>query len=321
MAPSLSDGVPGLEGLHEINPPSPWTPVTLNDWMDPATGRTRQWTDQTAFTRLQKITGLHDKPDADDPRVNLVNQIGELAFPRQQRGKTIVYSGVIVGQTLSAMRNLAAALRAAVSSESSDPADWTLAINYDPTYDPTGMVWLGYGMPIAYTSDDVQGSGDATPSAFQRSFDLSFRLSDPRFWLAATTITLGVPTPIASGTSGTLVMTGTAPSEPTFTVTGTGSGSATILLQNTTISRQLQIILPAAMASGDTLVVNFFARTGTFTHAGGSYDYSGYIDWANTDWWGEAAASASLGVGSGFGANVLKVTGDSWSVSAVPAVW
>ena len=290
MAPALTDGVPGLEGVHTLIPPNPWPGCTLNDWMDPSTGKTVQFADLTSFTRLQLISGLFDKPDSDDPRVNLVNQIGELPFPRQQRGKTIVYTGVAVGQTLSAMRNKVAAMRAACATASSNPAGWQLSVQYDPTYDPTGMVFYAQGVPIAFTSDDAQGSGDQSPSPYQRPFVLSFRLSDPRFWVG-NQITVGNPTPIADGTTGTLTMVGTAPSEPTFTVHGSGSGSATIVLKNNTLISDtghgtLQVDLPAAMASGDTLVVNFLARTVTFTHSGVAHDYSGYIDWSQTDWWG-----------------------------------
>jgi hypothetical protein len=135
-------------------------------------------------------------------------------------------------------------------------------------------------------------------------------------------VTIGNPTPIASGVTGTLTMIGTAPSEPTFTVHGSGSGSATIVLTNNTLISDtgrgtLQVDLPTAMASGDQLVVNFLARTVTFTHSSVDHDYSGYIDWSQTDWWGEAAAAASLEIGD----NVLEVTGDSWECTAVPAVW
>lgn len=319
MAPALTDGVPGLEGVHTLIPPSPWPTCVMNDWMDPSTGQTVQFADLASFTRLQLISGLFDRPDSDDPRVNLVNQIGELAFPRQQRGKTIVYTGVAVGQTLSAMRNKVAAMRAACATASSNPAGWQLSVQYDPTYDPTGMVFYAQGVPIAFTSDDVQGSGDQSPSPYQRPFVMSFRLADSRFWLPAKTISIGTPTPIAGGTTGSLVMTGTAPSEPIFTVTGTGSGSATILLNHADLGRNLQVDLPAAMASGDTLVVDFLARTVVFTpvSTGVPHDYSGYIDWSQTDWWGEAAAAQSLVIGS----NTLYVTGDSWSCSGNPAVW
>ena len=317
--PALDDGVPGLEGLHQLVAPSPWPSVTMNDWMDPSTGLT-----VLPHTRLQTITGLFDKPDSDDPRVNLVNQVGELPFPRQQRGKTIVYTGVAVGATLSVVRAKIAALRAASATASSNPAGWSLLVEYDPTYDPTGMEFTGYGMPIAFTSDDTQGSSDQSPSPYIRSFVLSFRLSDPRFWLTSGPLSLGSPTPIADGVTGTLTMTGTAPSEPTFTVHGSGAGSATIVIVNDTLVSDtgrgtLTIAMPIAMASGDTLVVDFFARTVTFTpiSTGIPHDYSGYIDWSNTDYWGEAAASESLLVG----ANVLEVTGDPWSVTAIPAVW
>jgi hypothetical protein len=300
MAPLLTDGVPGLEGIHVLGPPSPWPSLALNDWMDPSTGLV-----QLPHTRLQQIAGLYDKADADDPRANLVNRIGEAIFPRQQRGKTITYSGVAVGATLSSLRDKVAKMRAACDTLSSNPGGWTITANYDPTYDPTSMVFTAYGIPVGFTSPDVQGSGDQSPSPYQRGFDLSFRLHDPRWW--ATTpgaISVGG----ASGTAHVLTMTGTAPSEPTFTFT---SGGPTILIHHAELSCQLQLVLPGAMTG--PLIINFFHRTITDN----GVDVTGYIDWPNTDWWGEAASGSPLLIGT----NTITGTGGPWTVSALPAVW
>ena len=329
MAPSLADGVPGIEGLWFFDPPSPWPELALNDWMDASTGLTVPFTTRSSFTRLQKITGLYDKPDSDDPRVNLVNRIGEEAFPRQQRGKTLTFSGIAYGATLSDMRAKIAAIRACSATESSDPTDWLLYATYDPTYDTTGMAFTAYGQPIGFTSDEVQGSADQVPTPYQRAFDFSVRLHEPRFWftnpttvISGSPITVGDPTPIADGTAGAVVMTGTAPSEPVFTIYGSGSGSATIVLTNAELISQTghgtwTIVLPAKLASGDTLVVDFTKRTAVQTHSGVANDVTGYVVWPSTDWWGEAASSTTMLIGT----NTLKATGDSWSCSAIPAVW
>jgi len=310
-SPSLTDGVPGLEGIHTLTPPSPWPSVVLNAWEDPTTGLT-----QLPHTRLRDIQGLLDKADSDDPRMNLVNRMGETAFPRQQRGKTLVYTGVVVGATLSEMRALIAKLRAATETLSSSPDGWGAGLSaaYNPTYDPTGMVFSAYGMPIAFTCDETQGTGDQSPTPYQRDFVLSYRMADPRWWVTSPgPIVVGSPTPIADGVSAVLTMTGTAPTEPTFNILGSGSGSSTIQLYHTELNRTLEIDLPAALTSGEVMIVDFFNRTIT---AGGN-DVTGYIDWASTDWWGEAASGAPMLVG----ANTLTVSGGSWSCAASPACW
>lgn len=319
MPPSLTDGVPGLEALHTLTPPSPFATFTLNDWMDPATGFTRQWDDQSAWTQLTGITGLHDKPDADDPRVNLVYQRGELPLPRLPRGRTITYTGLIVGQTLSAMRAQRAALEAACDAALNDPTAWLLGIAYDPTYDDSGLAFAAYGVPIAFTCDDTQPAATVLPSPWQREFVLTFRQSDGRYWVTPDAFlcsTGSADSPNDSGSPETLTLTGLKPSEPVFTIYGTGDGSATLILTGAEVSGQLKIVLPDAMDDGDTLVVDFGQRSVTFTHSGVAKDYSGYIDWANTNWWNESDVAASLLVGD----NTLEVDGDAWSCTAVPAV-
>ncbi|HZL18631.1 MAG TPA: hypothetical protein VFG23_12890 [Polyangia bacterium] len=318
--PALADGCPGVEGIHTLTPPSPFSTFALNDWMDPATGRTRQWTEQAWHTRLTGVEGIHDAPDLDDPRVKLVYQSGELPLPRFGRGRTITYSGILAAQTMSEMRNKVAALRAACLSGLVDPTAWLLNVAYDPTYDTSGLVFSAYGVPVGFTCPDTQVSGNSLPSPYQRAFQLSFRQSDGRWWCtpAGFLCSIGtVGTPIGDGVAGTLTLTGTAPSEPIFTVYGSGFGTATAIFTATEINAKLTIDLPAALASGDTLVVDFGQRTVTFTHSSVSHDYSGFIDYANSNWWNEADVMQSLLIGD----NTLEVDCDNWSATAIPATW
>ena len=322
MAPALTDGVPGLEGLHTLTPPSPFSSFTLNDWMDPATGKTRLWTEQNAYTWVKGIDGIHDAPDQDDPRVKLVYQFGELPLPRIARGRTITYSGILAADTLSHLNAKRAALLATCMAALVDPTAWLLSVAYDPTYDSSGLAFAAYGIPVGFTCPVVAANGLQTP-LWQVSFQLSFRHSDGRWWCTPAGFLCAVGSsgsPIADGTSGTLTMTGTAPSEPTFTVYGSGSGEATVVLTAAEVGGKLTIALPAAMAEGDVLVVNFGQRTVTYTLEDTPtvhYDYSGFIDWANSNWWNEADVPASLYIG----ANTLKAVGDPWSCVAVPACW
>jgi hypothetical protein len=317
MAPSLTDGVPGLEGQHTLTPPSPFSAITLNanDPMD------NGGTFTEAFARLSDISGIHDKPDADDPRVNLVYQSGELPLPRFQRGRSITYSGTIFAPTLSELRAYVAALRALVSNASNDPTAWVIEVAYDPTYDPTDLVFSGYGIPIDFTCDDKQGDPDAIPSGYNRAFTLTFRQSDGRWWVTSdgALCAVGAETPVADGTSGTLTMTGTGPTEPTFTIYGSGTGEATVVITATEVNGKLTIDMPNALNSGDVLSVDFGGRAITYapTGDGPTVDWTGYIDWSNTNWWNEADVVTTLLVGD----NTLTVAGDPWAATGIPAVW
>lgn len=319
--PALTDGVPGLEGIHTLIPPSPFSTFALNDWMSTSTGKTVQWAERTAYTWVKGIEGLHDAPDQDDPRVKLNYQYGELPLPRLARGRTITYSGIIAGQTLSDLNAHRAALVACCMNGLVDPTAWLLSVAYDPTYDSSGLAFAAYGIPVGFSCPAYVPNGDQNP-AFQTPFQLSFRQSDGRFWVTPDGFLCSVGTadsPIDDGVDGTLTLTGAAPSEPTFTVYGTGSGEATIVLSATEVDGKLTIDLPEKLSSGDTLVVNFGQRLVTYTHDGTPTDYTGYIDWSggNTNWWNEADVPSTLFIGD----NTLTVAGDKWSCTALPGVW
>jgi hypothetical protein len=294
---------------------------TLNDWEDPATLLTRQWTNQVSYTRLQQVEGIHDAPDMDDPRVKLVYQSGELPLPRLGRGRTITYTGILAAQTMSDMRNAVSALRACVMSGIQSPTAWLVSVAYNSTYDTSGLAFAAYGIPVGFTCPDTQPAATVLPSPYQRQFTLSFRQSDGRWSVtpSAFLCTCGSSaSKIDDGSAGTLTLTGTAPGEPTFTVYGTGSGEATIVLTAAEVSGQLTIDLPAKMGDGDTLVVNFGQRTITYTPSGGAAtDYSGYLDMSAGNWWNEADVVPTLLIGD----NTLEVVGDKWSASCVPMVW
>ena len=320
MAPALTDGVPGIEARHTLTPPSPYSTFTLNDWADPTTGLT-----VLPHTRLQKIQGLNAKSDADDPRVNLNYQTGETAFPRIPRGKTVTYSGVVVGHTLSAMRAKIGALDACVESGLANPDPWSMVVAYNATYDPTGLTFVGYGLPVGFTCDDEQASGDLSPSPYQRAFDLSFRMRDPRWWVTSDVQSVGYAggggswSGIADGTSGVLTMPGLKPSEPIFEIHGSGAGEAAFSITHAELGYQLNFTLPGALDSGDVLWVDFTSRLITlFPDAGDTpseSDYTGYIDWNTTDWFNETTGGSLL-----VGTNTITVVGDTWGCKATPAV-
>lgn len=319
MAPALTDGVPSLEAIHTLSPPSPFSPFTLNDWMSTTTGKTVQWTERTSYSWVKQIEGIHDAPDQDDPRVKLIYQFGELPLPRLARGRTITYSGIIAAQTLAELNAHVAALRACCLNGLVDPTAWLLSVAYNATYDPTGLTFVAYGIPVGFVCPAWVPNGDQIP-LYQRAFQVSFRQSDGRWWVTPSGFLCSVGSsgsPIADGSTGVLTLTGTAPSEPTFTVYGSGSGEATVVITGSEVAGKLTIDMPAHLSSGDTLVVNFGQRSVTRTHSGVSTDYTGYIDWTNTNWWNEADVPATLYIGT----NTLEVVGDPWSATAVPAVW
>jgi hypothetical protein len=285
MSPSvLLDGPLGLEGTHTVNG------FTFNDR---AGG--------LPMAVLSKITGLHDMSDADDPRNELTEQIGELPYPTLRRGKTLVYNGDptkaggIIAADLMQVRALASSFRAAASST----LDMALAIAPHPDFG--GPTLTGFGRPSALTIDDEIVMDSNNPWGEGRAFIFSFRMRDPRFFDLADSVDASA----ADGTAATMDMPGNAPSEPTFAIVAPGG---VVTLENVTLSRTLTFL--ATLPSG-ALAVNFGSRTCSI----GSADVAGHIDWDNTNWWDEDAVSLQPGT------NSVKVTGGAWAATAYPAVW
>jgi hypothetical protein len=283
MSPvAVLDGPLGLEAVHNLGG------IDLNQQ------------GVLPYFKLEKITGLHDVSDADDPRAPLPNEIGEVAYPALRRGKTVTYSGKVIGATRQDIRYLATQLRGVASSL----IDTHITITPDPAYGTVVMEL--YGRPSAFTCDDDLTSFDPTQSRWRSPFVLAFRMRDPRAWIPAQVQTASA----GSGGTATLTLPGNAPSEPVFSIAGPASGAIT--LTHLGQAKALRFLGTIPLGGGQTLLVDFGPRTATI----GGVDVSGYVDWSVTDWWDRDA------VGVGFGTNLLQVTGaGAFTVSAIPAVW
>lgn len=286
MSPSvLLDGPLGLEATHTING------FVIND--------------STVYpmVRPSKITGLHDSADFTDTRDSTSATIGEIPYPTLARGKTVTYSGDptraggIIADDLMILRAIATAWRKAVVT----PRDTALAIAPHPTFG--GPTLTGYGRCSGLNIDDEVVLGQGRVHEEARAFVFSFRMSDPRWYDLSNPVSGSA----ADGASHTLTMPGNAPAEPNFAVVTAGGA---VVLENTTLG--LNLTFRSDLPAGTLAVV--FANKTAFI---GSEDVRGYIDWGVSNWWDAAAAEKHLLPG----ANVLKVTGGAWDVSAYPCVW
>lgn len=288
MAATLLDGPLGNDGRHTINS---FTMMDLSVLADHSA---------LPYVVVDVITGLHDMADADDPRDSNNNQIGETPYLRLLKGKTLVYNGRVIANSLQQLRQVVTAFRGALSN---CPSDTTLAIAPHPSVG--GVTLTAYGRPLACNVDDRQDNipGDL-PSAWQRKFVMSFRLRDPRFFdLASGDAITGAA---ASGSTATLVAVGNAPLEPVFAVAAPG-GVVTL----THVGMGRKVTFRSDLPAG-ALVVDFMFRTARI----GTRDVFGFIDWPNTDWW-EPGVPGLIPATN----NVVKADGGTWSVSAAPGTW
>src|SRR3954463_11362306 len=100
MSWSVVYGPPGLGGIHR------WTQGANGLYLNNVDGSFSQ----PPFPRIEldRIAGLHSRPEVDDNRDQYTGEIGERPLPGLPRGKTVVYTGRFVARNLTDMLALEA---------------------------------------------------------------------------------------------------------------------------------------------------------------------------------------------------------------------
>ena len=283
MPTAIADGPGGLECVHQVNG------LDLGE--------------QASFPRykLDRITGLFSLPEADDDRRPRTAMIGEVTYPSYPRGKTIVYEGRVQSSDLQELREMSTALRSACGERS---LELPVYITPDAAWGADHWGYYGRVMQLDMDEEQIVSPLDAR-GPYQRRFTLGLRMSDPRFYykLAGGA---GLQSIAGATTAQVATNSGTAPSDPVFTIVVPG-GTPDIVITNTDVptsngSARLRF---NDVPSG-TLVVNFATRT----VVSDGDDAFATFDTVYNQWWDE------LIPGLAPGANHLDVSGDTnWSVA------
>lgn len=270
-AATLAEGPLGLKGLHTVNG------VTLNDTSD---GYPRY--------KLTRITGLRDRPDADDNRAPNTGRVGESPYPSLMRGKTVVMEGVIQAvDPITAETAKTALLGAFLSNDAT-------TIVHEPPSSRGGVEWTAFIRILGFTcDDDFSYSPWAMPSPWQANFAFTYRMHHP--WFYETTD----PQTETGATGLTCVNAGTAPTEPTITVTHSAGND--IVVSNATLGFDIKFDdLP-----GGDLIISFIARTAEIA----GISQVDKLDDVVTTWWDEGAAGLAPG------SNTINCTGASGDIT------
>jgi hypothetical protein len=261
---------------------------------------------QTGFPRveLDRITGLHSLPEADDNREAATGRIGEIGYLSLPRGKTITYEGRIVGASLHQLRAHGTLLRAYF-------ADRTTAHKMSIA-SPLGSVAFWYDARVlAFDMDDDQTfSTWASPSPYQRPFVLSLRQLDPRYYRDQS--------PAAySGNSGETVTVsygeGNAVTPPYWRIFGpVTDGDVTLERTDNPDARQV-VFRDLTIANGQVFRFNHINRM--LKRESDNADFTDKLDFAATTWWDPATTDLNPGV------THIRATGAPWSFHFWPAVW
>lgn len=296
MATDMLDGYLGLEAKHVW-----YDGFVLNDLS--------VWMPSSAYAKLQRITGWHSLPEADDNRDPLTGRIGEIVYRSFPRGKSVSYEGDIIAINAQQLRRFGNQMRSAFSDRSNEH---TMQVVPDADYGST--IWEYNARTVSFDMDDeVTIDHLAVPTEYQQHFILTLRLSDPRYYLVGGASSVG---PQAGGVHEIIDNAGTAPVDPTFTITvPSAAGGITIgnITQiNPRTGANYRLFFNSGVPAG-TLTVDFKARTASM---GDGTDVLPLLNPTQSDWWDEDA------VGLLPGNNELTVTGvTDWTVAWNIASW
>lgn len=300
-----SDGPLGLEGRHQFKGGEQMPPGAGNETSLFMYGRHRPDLGD-AWIKIDNIPGLHALGDADNFAEPAEGRIGDLFYPGEERGKTVIYEGRVVGQTLKDVRELGSIFRR-VAAESRRQRLGSMTI-VDP--DNTGE---GYALEqlrcTAFDMDDAQLRTDRAVYRWQRPFVLTVRIADPRAVWYPVAEDLGN----ANGATQVLTNLGNAPADLTFDVYSTGTGMD-VILENLTTGYQLKFD-DMPIPSGDLLRIDWGQRAAVWAEAANlplytpNTDMMPYLDHDLSDWWDQGV------YGLGVGSNSIKVNGaGAWDV-------
>lgn len=179
MAYTLTDGVLGLEGVHQI----------AREAGGPAMRGHHVWHATNPWYKIDRITGLYSLGDLENFTQPSEGRMGEVAYPSMSRGKTITYEGRVCAATLEKLREGHNNLRY-----------WLMGIPGNPVFphergpgkrdtdisiyaEGAGEGWMQFCRVMAFESDEEQLFGpNRQPTMWQRPFTLTVRQYDPRFY-------------------------------------------------------------------------------------------------------------------------------------------
>lgn len=324
--PSAGGSVPGLEARHA------WFPSVngfanvddgptdvlnyLWDWngdrrrpmpdgIEPRSGQSAVG----AVARLEKIGGLHSRPDFDDNRGNQTTRPGEYLLPSFARGRTITYEGTLRAGSLAALREQEALMRAAYSV-----TEGMMVVEYHPEYsDEEQLAFVYFARPTQLDIIDEQAEGATALYPHGRPFVLALRQHDPRYYLWNPEGDAGFSSAAGdvSGDPFTVTVAGTAPTDPVFVFDAPGTS---VTIHNASAGWTM-VIDGLPDLTGDTLTIDFglrLAYKGAF--AG---DMTGKIDLSSTDAWD----SGKYGLVAGDNVIDAESSEGSWTVLYRPATW
>jgi hypothetical protein len=203
MSVAITDGVLGVEAVHEFHHPAGGPAVRFNDWM------------YGLPYFLVRHTTVGSRSEADDNRDQSLGQVGELPYPSLMRGANRLYEGVLMAQYINDARALANLAKSRMIDTSNEGL---IRVIPDPVWG--SVVHYYYGRVAQFDIDDIQPTSDRLSPRFQIEYSLTIRQSDPRFYVEGPVTSAAA----ASGDTVTVNNAGLAPTEMVITGSGLTAG-------------------------------------------------------------------------------------------------
>jgi hypothetical protein len=299
ILPSSKPVILGLEARHTWN-----GIITLNNL------------DSYPRFSVQTIQGLRSKADAEDNRDPSTARRGEIPRKSRRRGKTITYEGMTEARNDLDLRQAESILSAAFEDIDNEGE---MVITSHPLFpDPPPPV-LYRARAISCEVVEAVASPKKYTLGHERSFVLTLRLSDPRFYIAqqagpfetgALTSDIGISLPVTApftipapgGLAGIITITndGDADTDPIIDIYGPIINP---IVENQTVGASL-IFSGLEIEDGDFMRVDFKARKIMLNAIN---DYRSKLDRVASDWWDNDVP------GFQSGDNVIKFSGENAS--------
>lgn len=170
MAYTAAHGPPDIDAIHQWAPATGAAPPALNDQgsTSPAT---------LPWIKVTGIAGWRDLPEIVDNREPRTYGPGEIVYPSEKLGKTIVYTCEARATSRESIRGQITGCLRGFGVDTSDEGTMTVT----PYAAPGGVVWTFSARVLAVDPDDSFAYFEKRRAPFRWGFTVAMRMSSPFF--------------------------------------------------------------------------------------------------------------------------------------------
>lgn len=168
MAYTAAHGPPDIDATHTWAPVTGDAPPVINDrGADPPL---------LPWIKLLRIEGWSDAAELEDRRASRTYGRGEVAYPPDEIGRTVIYVCEIRATTREEVRSLVTASRRGFA----DDRDGTMTVAPYPV--PGGVTWTLAARCLQFDADDTFSYYRKRRAPYRWGMAISLRMADPLYY-------------------------------------------------------------------------------------------------------------------------------------------